>query len=136
MIGWLYRLGDWARRRARGSGGAALGPLGEDIAHRFLERRGLTVVARNYRPPSGEVEIDIVARRGEALVFVEVKARSSGEFGPPDRAVDGDKQGYLVRAARDYARRAGVGWEHVRFDVVSVVLTRPPRIDWIEDAFR
>jgi putative endonuclease len=136
VIGWLYRLADALRRRARGNSPAASGAAGEDIAHRRLRRAGCTVVARNYRPPSGGVEIDLVAWDGKVLAFVEVKTRASGEFGPPERAVDLEKQGFLVRAARHYARRAGVGWEHVRFDIVSVVLGRPPQVDWIKDAFR
>jgi putative endonuclease len=64
-----------------------------------------------------------------------VKTRASEEYGTPDRAVDAEKQERLQRAARDYARRACVGWEKTRFDIVSVVLERPPRIEWIRDAF-
>jgi len=66
-----------------------------------------------------------------------VKTRASAEFGEPERAVDAEKQQHVRRAARDYARRAGVEWERVRFDIVSVVLDeRPVRIEWIRDAFR
>jgi putative endonuclease len=136
MMGLVYRLADALRHQARAPGAAAHGRRGEDLAHRYLRRRGCTVVARNYRPASGGVEVDIVAWHGGTLLFVEVKTRSSEEFGTPDRAVDAEKQGYLVRAARDYARRAGVEWEHVRFDVVSVVLERVPRIEWLQDVFR
>jgi putative endonuclease len=135
MIRLLYRLGDLARQ-ARRSGPAGQGRLGEDLAHRYLRRRGCTIVARNYRPRFGGVEIDLVAWHGQTLAFVEVKARAGEEFGPPDRAVDREKQGYILRAARDYARRAGIDWSRVRFDIVSVVLTRPARIDWMRDAFR
>jgi len=82
------------------------------------------------------VEIDLVAWHGETLVFVEVKARATEDFGTPDRAVDTTKQTYLIRAGRDYARRAGVPWDRTRFDIVGIVLSRPPRIDWQQDAFR
>ena len=137
MISLLYRAADALRRRARASDGAAAqGRLGEDLAHRYLRRHGCTIVARNHRPRAGGVELDIVAWDGARLAIVEVKARASEEFGAPDRAVDLDKQGYVIRAARDYARRAGVEWERVRFDVISVVLGRPPRIEWTRDAFR
>ena len=137
VITLLYRMADAARRRARQSDAAAAqGRLGEDMAHRYLRRRGCRVVARNYRPRFGGVEIDLVAWHGGTLVFVEVKTRATGEFGPPDRAVDHEKQGYLIRAGRDYARRAGVEWDRVRFDILGVVLASPPSIEWQQDAFR
>lgn len=132
MIGWLYRAADAARR--------CLGPIdsgrqGEDLAHRYLRRRGCTIVARNYRPRAGGGEIDLIAWEGEILAFVEVKTRATADYGTPDRAVDSDKERFLRRAARDYARRAGIDWSRVRFDIVSIVLGKPPRIDWIPDAF-
>jgi putative endonuclease len=134
MISLLYRLGDAARRKARGGG--ASGAAGEDLAHRYLRRRGCRIVARNYRPRAGHGEIDLVAWHGEALVFVEVKTRSREDFGTPDRAIDIEKRASLVRAASEYARRASIPWNHVRFDVVNVVLLRPARVEWIQDAFR
>ena len=133
MIGLLYRAADMLRRRLRP---ADHGRLGEDLAHRFLRRHGCTIVARRYRPASGGGEIDLVAWQGETLVFVEVKARDTAEYGTPDRAVDAEKERYLRHVGRDYARRAGIDWTRVRFDIVSVVLTRPPFIEWIPDAFR
>jgi putative endonuclease len=132
MMGWLYRAADALRRRRLGDNH---GRLGEDLAHRYLRSRGCTVVARNYRTMSGTGEIDLVAWQGETLAFVEVKTRASNEFGEPDSAVDSEKEGRLRRAARDYARRAGVAWEKVRFDLVNVTLTRPVRVEWLRDAF-
>ena len=132
MMGWLYRAAGALRRRATAGDH---GRIGEDLAHRYLRRQGCTIVARNYRTRSGWGEIDLVAWQGETLVFVEVKTRDSAEFGAPDRAVDADKERHLRIAARDYARRAGVEWEHTRFDIVSVVLN-PSRIEWIRGAFR
>lgn len=131
----LDRLRDFARQ-GRVDPDAATGRRGEDLAHRFLQRQGYTVVARNYRPASGAGEIDLVAWDGPTLVFVEVKTRTSEEFGAPDRAVDGEKEKRLLRAARSYAHRAGVEMEQARFDIVSVVLERPPRLELIRDAFR
>ena len=132
MLALIYRFADALRRRSRA---ADHGRLGEDMAHRYLRGRGCTIVARNYRPRSGTGEIDLVAWHGDKLVFVEVKTRSSAEFGQPDRAVDTEKRQHLARAARDYARRAGVGWDRTRFDILAVVLW-PRRIEWIRDAFR
>jgi putative endonuclease len=128
----IYRLADVLRRRSLGGDH---GRLGEELAHRYLRGQGCTVVAHNYRPRSGAGEIDLVAWHREKLVFVEVKTRANTEFGTPDRAVDAGKRQHLGRAARDYARRAGVGWDQTRFDIVAVVL-RPRRIEWIRDAFR
>jgi len=110
--------------------------MGEDYAHRYLREHGCTVVARNYRTPSGSGEIDIVAWHGETLVFVEVKTRATAEFGAPESAVDEEKQVKLQAAARNYARRAGVDWDRTRFDIVSILLGRPVRIEWLRDAFR
>jgi len=131
VLNWIYRAADALRRRSLA---ANHGRMGEDLAHRYLRGRGCTVVARNYRPPSGHGEIDLVVWHRDKLVFVEVKTRGTAEFGEPERAVDSEKRIHLTRAARDYARRAGVEWPKVRFDIVAVVLS-PRRIEWLRDAF-
>lgn len=134
----MYRLFDWLRHRARRkrwTAERAWGRRGEDLAHRFLRRNGYTVVARNYRTRSGSGEVDLVAWEGEALAFIEVKARGSAEFGTPDRAVDAEKQRKLIVAAMDYCRRADVAWEKSRFDIVSIVLAERPEVTLIRDAF-
>ena len=134
VISLLYRAADAVRRRRFRSDH---GRVGEDYAHRYLRSKGCTVVARNYRPPSGAGEIDLVVWDGAVLVFVEVKTRATAEFGAPESAVDEEKRGKVARAARDYARRAGVEWARTRFDIVSIVLEgRGPRIEWMRDAFR
>ena len=132
MMGWLYRAADGLRRRSlAGDHGA----LGEDMAYRHLRDRGCTVVARNYAARSGAGEIDLVAWDGGVLAFVEVKTRSSDDYGAPDTAVDKEKQRRIALAAREYARRAHVETERTRFDIVSVILDRPPRVFWRRDAF-
>jgi putative endonuclease len=138
MLSLVYRLADRARdraRRRRVDPDFATGRRGEDLAHRFLRRQGFTIVARNYRPRAGSGEIDLIAWEKEQLAFIEVKTRATDEFGTPDRAVDAEKQAYIERAARDYMSRAGVDWGAVRFDIVSVLLTEPPAIGLIRDAF-
>jgi putative endonuclease len=132
VISLLYRAADALRRRTLRHDP---GRLGEDLAHRYLRGRGCTVVARNYRTRSGSGEIDLVVWHGPALVFVEVKTRASAEHGEPEGAVDAEKQGRVEYAARDYARRAGVDWTKTRFDIVSIVLAKPVRIEWIRDAW-
>ena len=95
-------------RRGLWTADHASGRRGEDLAHRFLRRRGMVIVARNYRPPSGGGEIDLIGWDGDKLVFVEVKSRATDDFGAPG---PGSRQPrserFLERAARDYARRAG-----------------------------
>ncbi len=138
MIRLFLKAADSLRHRARlrrWAPAQASGRRGEDLAHRFLQRRGFKVVARNYRARSGTGEIDLVAWDGPTLVFVEVKTRATGEFGAPDRAIDREKRLALVRAAREYARRANADWEQVRFDAVSVVLGSPPSVDHTPDVF-
>ena len=133
MIGLFYRAAGAIRRRYYANDH---GRVGEDLAHRYLRRKGCTVVARNYRARSGAGEIDLVAWDGDALAFVEVKTRSSEEYGAPEAAVDAEKRIALERTAREYSLRSGVEWGRTRFDIVSVVLGHPPRIDWLRDAFR
>jgi putative endonuclease len=112
----LYRLGDRIRYRRHGN----LGSHGEDLAHRWLRKHGFTVVARNWRPPQGGGEIDIIAWEGETLVFVEVKTRTSSKAGVPERAIDDDKMWALRRAARTYVVRSGADACQVRFDVLAI----------------
>ena len=110
-------------RRARTlSPDLATGRLGEDLAHRYLQRCGYTIVARNYRLSSGGAEADLIAWHKDELVIVEVKTRRSSEHGPPDRAIGQEKQRHLLRVAREYARRSKTPIENVRIDVVTIVL--------------
>ncbi|MGB9458331.1 MAG: YraN family protein [Bryobacteraceae bacterium] len=132
MIGLIYRAADLLRRRTLAGDH---GRIGEDMAYRYLRGRGCTVVARNYRARSGAGEIDLVAWDGGVLAFIEVKTRSSSDFGEPDAAVDQEKRRRIAIAAREYGRRAQVEDTRTRFDIVSVMLGNPLRIDWRRDAF-
>ncbi|MGD0436546.1 MAG: YraN family protein [Bryobacteraceae bacterium] len=138
MLTRLYEFADVLRhhgRRKHLTPDHALGRRGEDIAHRFLQRAGLIVVARNFRMASGAGEIDLVGWERDTLVFIEVKARQTDEYGAPDRAIGPEKRSSLLRAAREYARHAEVPWEKVRFDVVNVVFSIPPSITHFRDVF-
>jgi putative endonuclease len=117
------------------------GREGEDAAVRYLESRGYRIVARNWRPgtKSGGAglrgEIDIIAWQGRVLCFVEVKARSSSEFGAPQEAITPSKQRQLSRLANAYVsfHRLDVS---CRFDVVEVWLSSAaPRVQLHQNAF-
>lgn len=103
----------------------------EARAARFLESCGLVILDRRWRSRAGE--IDLVARDGVAVVFVEVKARTSAAFGGPEAAVDGAKRRRLTRAAEAYLADKGLSESPARFDVVAVT---PEGIRHIADAFR
>lgn len=139
MLGFVYQIADSVRHHARKRVWAqdqATGRRGEDIAHRFLQRAGIVIVSRNYRVATGAGEIDLVGWENDRLVFIEVKARHSGEYGDPDRAIGFEKKQSLLRAARDYARHAEAAWENVRFDVVNVILGTPPQVRHFRDVMR
>jgi putative endonuclease len=101
----------------------AVGAYGERCAVRHLVANGLRVVARNWRGPSGE--IDIIAWDGAVLAFCEVKTRRSATFGPPTEAVVPAKARRLRRLAAQWLEQAATHPAEVRFDVVSVFA--PPR---------
>jgi putative endonuclease len=113
----------------------ARGDEAEAIAARVLERAGLVIEARNYR--AGPVELDLVARDGETLCFVEVRARRSARFGSAAASVGRTKRTRLERAAAAYlASRPGPA-PRCRFDVIT--LDGPPeraRLRWHKGAFR
>jgi putative endonuclease len=95
-----------------------LGIQGEDLAVAELARQGYAVLARRYRTRHGE--IDIVARDGETIVFVEVKAKESAEFGTAAHAVDVLKQRRVISMAVDYLARNRLTSRPCRFDVVAI----------------
>lgn len=113
----------------------ALGLQGEELACRELRRRGYRILARRYRTRTGE--LDIVARHGEWVVFVEVKARQDGRFGDPEESVTVQKQRRLITMASDYLMRHNLTNAPCRFDVVGISTeTSPPAITVLADAFR
>ena len=122
---------DWLRHKRRSKlwhPKLASGRRGEDLAHRYLQRQGYIVIARNYRVGSGEGEADIVAWDGDVLVIVEVKSRESAEYGPPERAIGPEKRAHMRRVAREFVLRLELPWERVRFDIAAVLFTNPPQI--------
>ncbi len=114
----------------------ALGRRGEDLAVRFLEGKGLAVVARNFRTRYGE--IDLVACDRDTLVFVEVRARTRVAHGDPLETVTRAKQAKLVRMARWYLSAHQVSPDvFCRFDVIGIVCLpgQEPVLTHVENAF-
>jgi putative endonuclease len=99
-------------------GRQSLGKLGEDLACAELARRGYEILERRYRTRYGE--IDIIARSGASLVFVEVKARDGNAFGGGEAAVTVCKQQRIVRMAIDFLARRRLQDQPCRFDVVTI----------------
>ena len=112
----------------------ALGNVGEDLACEELERRGYAIIARRYRRRGGE--LDIIARDGQTMVFVEVKAREGRAFGEACEAVTASKRRTITRLALDYLMRHRLTECACRFDVVSIHFeSGTPLIDVYQNAF-
>jgi putative endonuclease len=110
-----------------------LGERGERLASRHLKRQGMRIVVRGYRTERGE--IDLIARDGDTLVFVEVKARRNGV---PAEAVTSEKQRRLTNVALQFMRKYGVLDVRSRFDVVAIVWPDDrarPQVEHFRNAF-
>jgi putative endonuclease len=100
-------------------GRRARGDATEERACRHLDRSGFTIVERNYRTKGGE--IDIVARKGDVLVFVEVRSLEVPDFGTPEASVTPVKRRRIVVAARQYLSKVPPSsWREARFDVIAI----------------
>ncbi|MDD5454241.1 MAG: YraN family protein [Candidatus Ratteibacteria bacterium] len=111
------------------------GKIGEDIAVKFLTRKGYQILERNWKMKAGE--IDIVAADGDTMVFVEVKARSSTEYGTGEEAITEHKKDKIINAAKACLKHKGED-RPCRFDVISILLEKNGKIkeiNHIEDAF-
>lgn len=113
----------------------ALGRWGEETAVRYLEARGYAILARNLHTAHGE--LDIVAGKDGALVFVEVKMRSSNAYGFPEEAVSPRKQAHLVSAAEAYFEQYPDSPETWQFDIIAITRRpgAPPEIEHFENVF-
>lgn len=114
-----------------------LGRMGEKLASRHLRSNGHKLLFRNFRAPHGG-EVDIICRdkRHNELVFVEVKTRSSEDFGRPLDAVDRKKRRLILRGAMTWLRMLDMPDIVFRFDVVEVIMSSPADVRQIENAFR
>ena len=112
------------------------GIIGEELAAGFLSAKGYKILLKNYESPVGE--IDLIAKEKGALVFIEVKTRSSEAMGSPAESVTFQKRQQIVKTAQYYLKRYGIKDVPCRFDVVSVLLPpgETPVIEVIKDAFQ
>jgi putative endonuclease len=127
MRDWLTKL--WGKRET-------LGDLGERLAADYLRGLGFEIVARQHLSQIGE--IDLIARDGDTIVFVEVKTRQSTAAGLPTEAITPHKQRQMTRAALAYLKRHDLLECRARFDVVAIVLSpdgAKPQITHYRNAF-
>jgi len=111
-----------------------LGRWGERTAERYLGELGYEILDRNVRTSYGE--LDLVARFGEVMVFVEVKTRTTTEFGSPEEAITHQKATHLLQSAQAYLVTKNLPEMDWRIDIVTVYKARgqPPVITHIENA--
>jgi putative endonuclease len=108
-----------------------LGRAGEEQAAEFLQRAGYRIIARNWRCPSGE--IDLVAEIGDCLVFVEVRSRrNTGNFGTAAESVNGRKQRQVRETAEVYLYRNRCFDRKIRFDVIAVQWSMDGQVNEIQ----
>lgn len=98
----------------------SLGRRGEELAASYLEKKGHLILQRNYR--SGAGEMDIVAQEGDCLVFVEVRARSTREYGTPEESITPSKAQRLIEVAQGYLQEQGESAREWRIDLVAIQL--------------
>ena len=113
----------------------SLGPRGEALAWDFLRKQGYSILEKNYRTRSGEV--DVIARKKEWIVFIEIKTRRDHQFGRPEESVDWRKRRKLTLVAQAYLQTKKLENRPSRFDVLSITWngTDQPHFDLLEDAF-
>lgn len=113
-----------------------LGRRGEMLAAQWLEERGWEILTRNFR--LGHKEIDIVARQGSVVAFVEVKTRTGLGFGHPLEAITRAKRREIARVATTWMARHGERGDLYRFDAIAVLWAdgEPPVVEHLEDAWR
>jgi putative endonuclease len=128
---WLWLLGRAGLLRDT----ARLGRWGETQARRFLQGKGFTTIARNWR--FGKGELDLVMADGRAIVFVEVKSRADESFTPATTAITARKKRVLLRTAKCFLKKYEISDRPLRFDVVTVILGRggKPQIKHYRNAF-
>lgn len=109
------------------------GMFGENKAVKYLMSKGYRIIDRNYRTKIGE--IDIIAIKSKVLIFIEVKTRSSTNYGFPYEAVNRRKQEKIVKSSLIYMKHKGLEDWQTRYDIIEVFLQNKLKINHIENAF-
>jgi putative endonuclease len=109
---------------------SAIGCENESKAVEYLKQRGFKIIERNYKSRFGE--IDVIAKDGEDLVFIEVKYRTSDSFGHPGEFVDALKQKKIIKSALEFVKFKKYEGKNIRFDVVNI---EPDKIEHLKSAF-
>ena len=111
-----------------------VGQRGEDLAVDYIQNSGYTVLERNYRCKLGEV--DIIARDNDTLVFIEVRTRSSIDFGLPQESINRRKRHQISKVALEYLTRKKLKNIPARFDVIAISLKgEKEKVEHFKDAF-
>ncbi len=113
-----------------------IGKKGEDTAEKYLKKQGYRILGKNYKSPSGE--IDIIALDKGTLVFIEVKTRRSDEFGPPEISVTSTKRQKIIKSAFHFLSKKRIKDTPCRFDIVSITGSPDQKekvVKIIKDAF-
>lgn len=134
MVNWLTNVIDHASRlnmRDR----ADRGRRAEHLAKRYLEKNGYKIIERNVRYPVGE--IDLIGIEDRVLCFIEVRSKSSTEWGSPQDSITSAKQQRIIKAARWYLQSRKIGYSEMRFDVVAIIWKseNQPSVELIRAAF-
>ncbi len=113
-----------------------IGDLGEDLACDYLVKQGWKILDRNYF--SGHSEVDIIAKDGSIIVFIEVKMRSSTRFGQPEEYVTESKVAHVFKAAETWMQEQHLLDAPMRFDIIGILNKKgtPPKFTHLKDAFR
>lgn len=108
------------------------GTIGEDKASEYLQQQGYTIVERNWRTKNGKLEIDIIAEKGEDMAVVEVKCRTSLQWGDPATFVSPRKIDNLAKATNEYLQTHNIEDKCLRFDIISILMDKDNHVQHLE----
>lgn len=111
-----------------------LGNMGEEKASNFLIQDGYSILARNFRTNQGE--IDIIAKKNEEYIFIEVKTRTSIKYGEPIEAINKNKKKHIVNASKYFICKNKLNNKYIRYDIIEVYINKKSQlINHIKNVF-